>query len=244
MRPVIGITCAWDEAAGRFFLADNYVAAVEAAGGLPLPLAYTGGSDCLDRLMPLLDGLVLSGGGDVDPFYFGEEPVSAGGEITPLRDQYEIELCRKVLNIGMPVLGICRGAQVLNISAGGDIYQDISLQACAAIKHSQQAPRWHPTHRVAIEMGTSLAAITGCTLIRVNSFHHQAVKTPAPGFTVSARSEDGIIEAVEKDGDVYVLGVQWHPEAMFERCKHSLSLFRSLVQASLKSRDLKEKRNV
>lgn len=231
MAPVIGITCAWDEEAGRYFLGRFYTAAVEAAGGLPLLLPYPLPDSGMDRLLDLVDGLLLSGGGDVDPVYFGEEPVPGCGKITPERDDFELALTRRALSAGLPVLGICRGAQVLNIAAGGDIYQDIVTQVPGCLKHSQKAPRWCATHGIMVEGGTRLARILGSGSLRVNSFHHQAIRRPAPGFVVSARAKDGIIEAIESIGPAFALGVQWHPEAMWERNKGSLALFTALVEA-------------
>ncbi|RKO66044.1 gamma-glutamyl-gamma-aminobutyrate hydrolase family protein [Desulfofundulus salinus] len=231
MLPVIGITCAWDEEKTRFFLSRFYTGAVEAAGGLPLLLPYTKREAGLNTWPELLDGLILSGGGDVDPVHFGEEPLPGCGEISPERDDFELSLARRALSLGLPVLGICRGAQVLNIAAGGDIYQDIVAQVPGCLKHQQRAPRWCATHGIMVEENTCLADIFGAGVMRVNSFHHQAVRRPAPGFIVSARSVDGIIEAIESTARGFALGVQWHPETMWERDGRFLGLFAALVDA-------------
>ncbi len=231
MLPVIGIIPAWNEEKGQFFLSRYYTAAVEAAGGVPVLLPYMTGEPGLLAQLRLLDGLVLSGGGDVDPVYFGEEPLPGCGEISPERDKFELELARRALSRGLPVLGICRGIQVMNIAAGGDIYQDILTQVPGCLKHQQKAPRWSPTHEVIIEENTRLAGIFKAGALRVNSFHHQAVRRPAPGFVVSARSRDGIIEALESSGRGFALGVQWHPETMWERDERFLNLFKALVDA-------------
>ncbi len=234
MLPVIGITCAWDEDGTRFFLSRFYTEAVEAAGGLPVLLPYTRRDAGMNLWPDILDGLILSGGGDVDPVHFGEEPLPNCGEITPQRDAFELVLVRRALSLGLPVLGICRGAQVLNIAAGGDIYQDIVTQVAGCLKHRQQAPRWSATHGIMVEEGTRLARILGTRAMRVNSFHHQAVRQPAPGFIVSARCVDGIIEAIESTGPGFALGVQWHPETMWERDSRFLGLFAALVEAAWK----------
>ncbi|MQL52603.1 gamma-glutamyl-gamma-aminobutyrate hydrolase family protein [Desulfofundulus thermobenzoicus] len=233
MSPVIGITCAWDEPAGRYFLSRYYTAAVEEAGGRPVLLPHPPPKRSGMVLPAFLDGLILSGGGDVDPSYFGEEPLPGLGEIAPERDAFEMELTRRALAAGLPLLGICRGAQVLNIAAGGDIYQDIKSQVPGCLQHGQQGPRWFPSHNITIEGGTRLARILGSGIRRVNSFHHQAVRRVAPGFKVAARATDGIIEAIEYSGPAFVLGVQWHPETMWERDGTALDLFKALVEAAV-----------
>lgn len=235
MKPFIGITCAWDEEKGRYFLPGGYVKAVEAGGGIPLPLAYILDHYSVRRLTGIISGLVLSGGTDVDPVFFGEDPIPAGGEVCPLRDRFELTAAGAALESGIPVLGICRGMQVLNIAAGGDIYQDISSQAGGGgIKHFQQAPRWHPTHDIVIKEGTVLESILGAGRLRVNSFHHQAVRRVAPGFIVSAGSADGVIEAVEAPGNLFTVGIQCHPEAMWKEHPVFLALFEKLVRAAEK----------
>ncbi|MFZ5646692.1 MAG: gamma-glutamyl-gamma-aminobutyrate hydrolase family protein [Bacillota bacterium] len=234
MKPLIGITCAWDEEKGCYYLAEAYAEAVEAGGGIPLPLAYTLDDYSVKRLTGMISGLVLSGGTDVDPAFFGEDPIPAGGEICPRRDEFELAVARAALASGVPVLGICRGMQVLNIAAGGDIYQDIESQAGGGrIKHFQHAPRWHPTHDIVIRQGTALASILGAGRLRVNSFHHQAVRKTAPGFIVSASSADDIAEAVESPEHLFAIGVQCHPEAMWKKHPPFLALFERLAEAAV-----------
>lgn len=233
MKPFIGITCSWDEEKGRYFLPEAYAGAVAAGGGIPLPLAYTCDDSSLKRIVETVNGLILSGGVDVDPLYFGEDPIPAGGEVSPLRDQFELMLAREALSSNIPVLGICRGMQVLNIAAGGDVYQDITSQLGGGIiKHCQQAPRWHPTHEIEVRRGTLLATITGADRLRVNSFHHQALRKLAPGFTVSASSADGVIEAVESQNYLFAMGLQCHPECLWKSNPLFLALFEKLVEAA------------
>ncbi len=233
MKPLIGITCSWDQEKGRIYLSEMYIEAVQAAGGIPLPLAYTGEGDSMAWITGVIGGLVFSGGPDVDPVFIGEDPVPACGEICPDRDAFEIALARAALASNIPILGICRGVQVMNIAAGGDIHQDIgSPPDGRRIKHFQEAPRWHPTHEITVQQGTVLESILGAGPVRVNSYHHQAVRRVAPGFIVSARSADGIIEAVESPARLFAVGVQCHPEAMWKRHPVFLKLFSSLVEAS------------
>lgn len=232
MEPLIGITCSHDQNNDRACLAQDYVRAVEAAGGIPVALPPLKDISRVPGQQARLDGLLLSGGVDVDPAFFNEEPRPWTGEITPERDWYEIELVTRALAHKFPMLAICRGMQVLNIAAGGSIHQDISRGIGSPLKHSQQAPRWYPTHQVEIVPGTRLAEILQTDSLRVNSFHHQAVRNLAPGFAVTARSSDGVIEAIERTGEGFALGVQFHPECMWERDIKFLELFKALVKAS------------
>lgn len=235
MQPIIGITCSLDQNTDRSYLAQYYVRAVEAAGGVPVALPVLKNLALVSQHLSGINGLLLSGGVDVDPQFFGEEPQPWMGEITPERDWYELELVSRALERKTPMLAICRGMQVLNIAAGGSIHQDICRGVRNPLKHSQQAPRWYPSHRLDIVPGTRLAVILQAASLRVNSFHHQAVKLPAPGFAVAARSSDGVIEAIEHTAAVFALGVQFHPECMWERDKTFLGLFRALVEAAGKA---------
>jgi putative glutamine amidotransferase len=234
MPPVIGITCSWDNESERHFLGSPYVEAVRAAGGVPVLLANYEKEEEIAKLLEIIDGLLLSGGKDVDPFYFGEETLPQCGEITPLRDAFEIKLAGMAIKDNVPVLGICRGAQVLNIAAGGTIYQDINTQLAGCLKHYQQAPGWAAAHRINIEKGSLLEAALQCSEIRVNSYHHQAVRDAAPGFKICAKSSDGVVEAVEGPSGLFILGVQWHPEEMWEKEPLFLKLFQALTNSAVK----------
>ncbi|MBO8128796.1 MAG: gamma-glutamyl-gamma-aminobutyrate hydrolase family protein [Peptococcaceae bacterium] len=229
--PLIGITAAQDDSAGRISLSEGYFRAVAKAGGTPVVLPPLPPAANLAALVKNLDGLILSGGGDVDPVYFGEEPLSGTGAINPERDDFEIRLARWALLNDLPVLGICRGMQVINIAAGGDICQDIAQWTGKPLKHSQEAPRWYPTHEISIISGSRLATILQTERLRVNSFHHQVIRRVAPGWRAVAWSKDGVLEAIEGPG-LFTVGVQWHPETMWERYPVFLNLFRALVNAS------------
>jgi putative glutamine amidotransferase len=215
MKPRIGVTCG-SAPEGRSLALDlEYVEAILRAGAIPLVIPPDLQEESLAETLQSLDGLLLSGGPDVDPVHFGEEPLPGMGRIDPGRDRVELGLARLALEAGMPVLGICRGAQVLNIAAGGDIFQDLPSQAGSLLRHVQQpTPMTYPTHAIRVEAGSRLSAITGREALRVNTWHHQAVRKVAPGFAVSATAEDGVIEAIEKTGAPFVMGVQFHPESM------------------------------
>lgn len=227
MKPIIGITCSWQEDKQLHAINDYYVQAVAAAGGIPLVIPCRTPDQAGD-IYSWLDGLLLTGGPDLDPFYFGEEPRVGLGEITPLRDQLELELCRLALKGEKPLLAICRGLQVLNVAAGGSVHQD--LAPVTRLMHSQKAPRWHPTHEVAILQDSGLYFLAGADRYRVNSFHHQGINELGQGLAAVAWSNDNLVEAVESpDKPLKIIGVQWHPETRWDRDRFAFRLFMNLV---------------
>ena len=213
-RPVIGITGNYD--AGKCTLLEGYYRSVLEAGGTPLIVPAFEDVDAMVSLLDHVDALILSGGGDINPLYLGEDPLHELGSVNAARDWHELMLVRLAADRQIPVLGICRGIQVMTAALGGKLYQDIYKEAAATLKHSQDTgPDRHvATHRVRIAEGSRLAGIFGVEHLPVNSFHHQAVRTVAPGFAVSALSPDGLIEAIESIEHKSMIGVQWHPECM------------------------------
>jgi putative glutamine amidotransferase len=181
------------------------------------------------RHLKIIDALVLTGGVDIDPYLFGEPPIPQQGTIDPLRDTYELKLTKQALEQGKPLLAICRGCQVLNVAAGGTLYQDLNAQVKNSMKHSQQAPTWYGSHPVDLREGSRLHGVYGKERVTTNSFHHQGVKNTAPGFTETAWSEDGVVEGIEQDGGAWVVGVQWHPERMIDG--EHFKIFQALVKA-------------
>jgi len=218
-----------------------YLEAVAVAGGDPVPI-LPGAEGSSDSILDGLDGLLLSGGKDIDPALYGQPLLEGlGVEIEPARDALEIPLARRALERDLPVLGICRGVQVLNVAAGGTLYQDITLAGLARESHNQRAMTPEPlesadVHEVAIAPGSHLAEIFEGSRIGVNTFHHQTIDRPAPRFTVVARSVEsqggGVIEAVEVAGRPFAIGVQWHPERMWKRVPACARLFAALVRAA------------
>lgn len=239
MRPIIGITCDLDLGTGRdarapgypmHLLYDDYVQAVTASGGVPILLPS--GKDDASRATytQILHGLLIPGSpADVDPMLYGEEPHPRLGPVNPRRTDGEIDMVRRALARGLPIFGICGGVQVLNVTLGGSLYQDIPSQVAKAHKHSGLPER---AHLVDIVPGTHLAAIMSAHDMRVNSLHHQAVKVPGQGMVVSASARDGVIEAVELPGHPFVIGVQWHPERLFAHDEPSRQLFTAFVRAA------------
>lgn len=231
MKPRIGVTCSLGEGTpDRYTLSARYVDAIAAAGGVPVLLpAMT--IDDVQVFAAGLDGLLVPGGGDIDPIYWGEEPRVENGWIDPVADAFEIAIIQHFLAHGRPILGICRGMQALNVAAGGDIHQDLYQATGTSLQHQQKAPAWHGTHEVHIETQSLLHQTVGLVRLRVNSFHHQAVRRVAPGFVACAQAEDGVIEAIERAGSGFVVGVQWHPERMLPACHASQRLFAAFVAA-------------
>lgn len=228
MRPLIGITSSysWDNHSHR--IPNSYIDAIERAGGTPVILPPTFTID-VKQLLEVVDGLVLTGGGDVDPQMYGEDPILNMGSIDPKRDHFELEITRWALGIGKPVLAICRGHQVLNVAAGGTLYQDIPSQIKGSIKHRGKAPAYYPSHKVRVQEGSKLHGMFEKAELGVNSFHHQAVKDLGEGLVATAWAPDGVIEAMELPGETFVLGVQWHPERMIDG--EMLKIFQAFIQA-------------
>ncbi len=211
MKPLIGITC-HNDLEYEYMLNHSYVQAITDAGGVPLLLAM-GLENEVELLADRLDGLLLSGGFDINPFSYGEEPHNKLGEISPGRDDNELKLVRAFLVADKPVLGICRGHQILNVAQGGSMYQDIySQQEGEILQHIQNARRDHLSQRVKLSDDSKLAEILGSSSVLVNSFHHQAVKDVGASLVVCGVTSDHIIEAIESVTHKFVIGVQWHPE--------------------------------
>ncbi|MGI5922045.1 MAG: gamma-glutamyl-gamma-aminobutyrate hydrolase family protein [Syntrophomonadaceae bacterium] len=224
MRPVIGITGNLDSSEELVQLKSYYIKSINSAGGTALVLPPTRDDTIMGDYLSICQGLVISGGGDIDPHYWGESPAIGLGDISPLRDSFELALAAKVRAVKRPVLGICRGCQVLNVAAGGSVIQDI----VSPISHMQNAPRWYPFHDIVIDKYSCLAAIVGSQAIRVNSFHHQAVGQPGSGIRITACALDGTIEAIEDGDHPFYIGVQWHPECMNDQA--SGLLFSALIK--------------
>jgi putative glutamine amidotransferase len=184
-----------------------------------------------------LDGLLLSGGGDIDPTLFDEEPHPELGEIVPDRDEMEIALIEQFIAQDKPILGICRGCQILNVALGGDMYQDLQGQKPAVLQHGQRAPRSHASHSIQIVEESLLHSIFEKILVKVNSFHHQAVRKVVAPLKVTAVSCDGVVEAFESEAHSFVMGVQWHPESMVETDEGAKRLFDTFVVACKKGKE-------
>ena len=235
IRPLIGITSSSARPgtgeAHHDRLNHAYSRSVWAAGGVPVVVANIEGEDHARELLTRLDGLLLSGGDDVDPSAYGEEPLNDTVSPDALRDASEFPLIRAAVHGRMPILAICRGIQSLNVALGGTLYQDLPAQRPSRIAHRQSAARHVATHDLTVERDSLLARVAGTDPFPVNSFHHQAVRDIAEGYRVVARAEDGIVEAIEDPEQRFALAVQFHPEEMFEVSARSRQLFEAFVAA-------------
>lgn len=232
MTPLIGITPMFDHLDNKSFVKYGYQEAVIEAGGIPIIIPITSRKDILYHIFLKLDGIILTGGSDVDPKYFNQEPSIGTNDISPIRDEMEIYLSQQAIKHNKPIFGICRGCQVLNVSMGGSIYQDIYSETPTTLKHCQNAPKWYATHDINIVEGSIHEKLFKAPKIRVNSFHHQAIKDLASGFIISAYASDGIIEAIEYNQCSFCVGVQYHPELMWEKERKFLHLFIQLIKSS------------
>ena len=236
-QKIVGITCSTSAANGksgaRQTLNRAYVWAVERAGGVPIILPVTREPEVIARYLGMVDGLLLSGGVDVHPTHYGHEPHPELGDVDEDRDTTEMPLIRAALEQDVPMFAICRGIQALNVAMGGTLYQDLPSELASDIIHAQDRhdmPRHETSHAIAIEPYTHIADIIGNHTMRVNSFHHQALRDVAELLTVTAVAPDTVIEAVESKKHKYVVGVQFHPEETAAHDEASQKLFDRFVQ--------------
>jgi putative glutamine amidotransferase len=244
-QPVIGVTSDFnagdkDRPGGReptYFLRARYVQAIEAAGGLPLILPITDSRKEIGRLLDLVDGLLLTGSGpDLDPKLYNETKRYRFKVMSRERAGFELALAKQAWEREVPTLGICGGMQLLNVAAGGSLYQDLPGQLKTLIKHQQQSYATESSHWVNVESGTRLRAIARAPRIRVNSSHHQSVKAVGPDLVINARATDGVIEGIEAPDHPFLVGVQWHPEFLYTSDPISRKLFTTLLSAASQRR--------
>jgi putative glutamine amidotransferase len=232
MKPKIGVSMSREYAGGhlREYLNGNYVDAVVRGGGVPILLPNVESSV---QALALCDGLLLTGGGDFDPSRYGmPDRGTDWADVSSERDAVELALMHEADRRGIPIFGICRGIQGLAVGFGGSLVQDIpSVFPQSPIRHSRAEPRRRVTHRVDVVPDTLTARILGVGNFEVNSFHHQAVDHVPPGWIVSARAEDQVIEAIERPGSSFVMGVQWHPENLVRDDEVSRRLFEAFIRA-------------
>ncbi|HET7460559.1 MAG TPA: gamma-glutamyl-gamma-aminobutyrate hydrolase family protein [Longimicrobium sp.] len=216
MRPLIAVTTTLAPAGSHNLpsvrLNVQYVTAVEEPGGTALLLTPGHDPDSVRHMVEVAHGLVLTGGEDVDPKLYGQEPHPELGSVSPLRDQVEIAALQTALERGIPILAICRGMQLLNVALGGTLYQDLPSQRTDGLIHEQEAPVTHPWHHADVKPGSGLEAIFGTRELFINSFHHQGVDQLAPSLEAAVWAEDGLVEGVEGKDHPWLFGVQWHPE--------------------------------
>lgn len=217
----------------RSYVNEDYVQSVLQNGGIPVIIPVVDSLEAVDAYIDQIDALILSGGHDVTPQYYGEEPKPKIGQTWELRDWFESSLLEKALEKKMPVLGICRGLQIMNVFHGGSLWQDLTYMENIEVRHMQGNMPDQTTHLVDVEEGSKLYEMMGREkYVMVNTYHHQAVRELGEGFRVTATSADGVVEAIENDDYPFYVGVQWHPEMLHQSVPIMNNLFSGLIEAS------------
>lgn len=232
-KPIIGLCSSYekDENHDRIFLNHEYLEAIRYFGGMPLVIPAEAGEEEQAFLLSQCDGLILTGGDDIDPALYGEQILNDTVKIAPVRDAGEARLCRMATERDLPILGICRGLQFLNVYFGGTLYQDIPAQLPQAVGHSMEKPDHRTCQECLVTPDSPLAQWTGRETIGINSHHHQCIKDLAPGFSVMGRCADGVVEAVWKPDMRFLCAVQWHPERIWDIEENSAQIFRAFIEA-------------
>lgn len=243
MKPIIGVTPDFnagdrEDMGGReptYFLRARYVRAIEELGGVPLILPLAEGRAVRRGLLKGVNGLLLTGSGpDLPPSLYGERQRYAFRVVSRRRFDFELDITRMAADSGLPVLGICGGMQTMNVALGGSLVQDISSQLKSALPHRSPLPATRLSHSIDVAPGSLLGTIARAAKIRVNSSHHQSVKQVAPSLVASAMAPDGVIEAIESPSHPFLLGVQWHPEFLYDRHDVHRRLFQAFLKVSRK----------
>ena len=236
MKPIIGITTGSAKVQSRTYnkVTNYYDHSIEMSGGIPVLLPIPHDLSLAADIAGRLDGIIISGGDDdINPESYGEAPCKCVCQISPERDSWEFALYRQFKEAGKPILGICRGCQIINVFEGGNLYQNLCDQVENCTNHyTRHKPMCEPYHDIKIDRDSKLYKIFETEILTTNSFHNQAVKKIAPGFRASAYSEDGIIEAIESETAQFIIGVQAHPEALAEAYPHFFKLFKAFVNAA------------
>ena len=245
MKPLIGVTPDFNagdrkEWGGReptYFLRARYVRAIEDLGGIPIVLPLVADLAARRRLLAQIDGLLLTGSGpDLAPELYGERQRYRFRVMSQRRATFELEMAQLARAADLPLLGICGGMQALNVAFGGSLYQDIDCQRPQPLRHRQSLPATQLTHAVRIAPKSLLHRIVKTKTLRVNSSHHQSVKAVAPALTATAVAPDGVIEAIESSSQRFLLGIQWHPEFLFDRHQRHRRLFEAFLEAARRRR--------
>ena len=227
---LIGVVPSWEEQ-NKITINQDYLDAVYQAGAMPVLLPITFDTQHLERFLDQVDGLLLTGGLDVDPSRYGEKKLPCCGTCSACRDRMEFPLCRMALERNIPILAICRGMQVLSCVLGGTLWEDIAVQSESTLLHARYDAPDTAVHEVSVRPGTLLHSIVATDVLPVNSRHHQGIRRLGEGLEITATAPDGLAEAVELPGKRFVLGVQWHPESLSKKTPAQQAIFDAFVHA-------------
>ncbi len=230
-KPVVGIMPLWDDEKDSLWMLPGYLDGISQAGGLPFIFPFSEDEEELKQLMRLCDGFVLTGGHDVSPDFYHEDPLPGLVSCCRKRDVMEKTVLRNAMENDQPVLGICRGIQLINVCLGGTLYQDIPLQCPSDVNHHQPAPYDRPIHDVLVDPSSPLYDCLKVSRLPVNSCHHQAVKKLAKGLLPMAAAPDGLVEALYRPGSRFLWAVQWHPEFSYRADAFSRKIFSAFVDS-------------
>jgi len=231
MRPVIGLIPLYDDDKDSYWMLPGYMKVLEKCGAVPIILPYTEDKEELSEAYSLCDGILFTGGHDVDPALYNEEPDDKCGIVCRTRDFMEGYLLDLCIKDNKPLFGICRGIQFINANLGGTLYQDLPSEYDSAVEHHMNPPYDQVAHKVDVRNNSKLAQIIGAGIHEVNSYHHQAIKDLSPSVIEMARSEDGLVEAIEIKDQKFAVAVQWHPEFSYLVRKESIDLVSAFVDA-------------
>lgn len=232
MTPKIAVLPLYNAEKDNFWINPMYTAGILEAGGLPVVLPLSRKESVWEEYLSAFDGFLIPGGQDVAPSYYGQEVLPACGYAAPLRDEQETYMLKRLWELDKPVLGICRGLQIMNTAWGGTLYQDLPTQKPSSVTHRQPKPYEIPHHQVTIAKDSMLYGILGYDRLSVNSMHHQALWELSPRVKAVAWAEDGIVEAIEVPEKTFMLGVQWHPEHLFRDYDSGKRIFKAFVNAA------------
>lgn len=235
-KPMIAVMPLYDSEKRSYWMLPGYLKGIEKAGGIPVVLPLTTDPDEIGQLSQSFDGFLLTGGQDVSPRLYGQKLSPFCGEVCFERDEMERLILGDAIRMGKPVLGICRGIQILNVVLGGSLYQDIPTEYPSVLEHHQKPPYDLPVHQVSIVPDSPLFSLLGRRSLAVNSYHHQAIKRLSNRLVAMAYAEDGLVEAAYMPSARFVLAVQWHPEFSYEKEESSLAILRKFVRKAAENR--------
>ena len=243
MKPLIGVTPLWDEEKDSLWMLPGYLDGLRQAGATPIVFPLTAEAEEISRLVGLCDGVLMTGGQDVSPRLYGETPLD-GVDCCALRDNMDAAVLQAALTQGMPILGICRGLQFVNVFFGGTLWQNLPTQHPSEVSHRQKPPYHQPAHTVSIVSDSPLAACLRLDELPVNSCHHQAIRELATKLKPAATAPDGLIEAICLPDYPFLWAVQWHPEFCWQTDKNSRKIFKAFVDAAARYDPVWEQENV